>query len=386
MGVNQAATAFDIPKTTLKRRLASNNTEKTDRLGPDSMSSWKKLERVLIENNLLDKPGNIYNIDETGLQLNTGEAGQCLQKRDLKTCLPEKSKDEWLEGIPPGSKIQMSEKSAYVTSEIFLNWMTTHFFPRKSSGKVLLIVDGHSSHTTNIATLEFAEEHDIILFCFASSLHTLLAAVRSRIYKSLKSHYYDVFRRTIKNNPSKNLNRLQFGRILGEAWGSSSTIVNSENDITQQIPCTVVLLFRIPPDQVHLEYNVLHKKPTERRTYETPGTALKEIPVNGEQTFWSNDDLRSLAYELAERNGLPRFDKATCLAGQDRVKGFLKNASYLTIRTPENTSGARAMGFNKVAVSQFFPLFLSEVIDKHKLTAEKIFNCDETGVSVNPKS
>lgn len=97
-------------------------------------------------------------------------------------------------------------------------------------------------------------------------------------------------------------------------------------------------------------------------------------------------DLRSLAYELAERNGLPhRFDRETCLAGQDWVKGFLNRHPTLTIRTPENTSGARAMGFNKVAVSQFFYL-LNGVIDKHKLTAEKIFNCDETGVSVNPKS
>lgn len=97
-------------------------------------------------------------------------------------------------------------------------------------------------------------------------------------------------------------------------------------------------------------------------------------------------DLRSLAYQLAEKNGVPHtFNKQTCLAGQDWVKGFLTRHPILSIRTPENTSGARAMGFNKVAVSQFMSL-LNEVIDKHKLTADKIFNCDETGVSVNPKS
>lgn len=97
-------------------------------------------------------------------------------------------------------------------------------------------------------------------------------------------------------------------------------------------------------------------------------------------------DLRSLAYQLAEKNCLPhKFNKQTCLAGQDWVKEFLSRHPTLSIRTPENTSGARAMGFNKVAVSQFNSL-LNEIIDKHKLTADRIFNCDETGVSVNPKS
>uniref|UniRef100_A0A1B6L3T1 HTH CENPB-type domain-containing protein n=1 Tax=Graphocephala atropunctata TaxID=36148 RepID=A0A1B6L3T1_9HEMI len=96
-------------------------------------------------------------------------------------------------------------------------------------------------------------------------------------------------------------------------------------------------------------------------------------------------DLRSLAFQLAERNGLNhRFDKSSGLAGQDWVKGFLSRHPTLSIRTPESTSGARAMGFNKIAVSQFFSL-LTETIDKHKLTSERIYNVDETGVSVNPK-
>lgn len=97
-------------------------------------------------------------------------------------------------------------------------------------------------------------------------------------------------------------------------------------------------------------------------------------------------ELRSLAYDLAEKNGLShRFNQETRLAGQDWVKGFLGRHPTLSVRSPENTSGARAMGFNKVAVSKFNSL-LNEVIDKFKLTPDRIFNSDETGVSVNPKS
>jgi hypothetical protein len=97
-------------------------------------------------------------------------------------------------------------------------------------------------------------------------------------------------------------------------------------------------------------------------------------------------DLRSLAFELAERNNISNtFNRDSGLAGQDWVKGFLARHSTLSIRTPENTSGARAMGFNKVSVDQFFSL-LTQTIYTHKLTPDKIFNVDETGVSVNPKT
>ena len=95
-------------------------------------------------------------------------------------------------------------------------------------------------------------------------------------------------------------------------------------------------------------------------------------------------DLRTLAYQLAQRNGIAhRFQNE--IAGQDWVNGFFKRNPTLSIRKPESTSGARAMGFNRVAVDSFFSL-LTQLVDKHKLTASQIFNCDETGVSVNPKN
>jgi hypothetical protein len=96
-------------------------------------------------------------------------------------------------------------------------------------------------------------------------------------------------------------------------------------------------------------------------------------------------DLRCLAYQLAQRNNLPhKFRNEKCMAGEDWVKSFLTRHPNLSIREPEATSGARAMGFNKVAVNQFF-LLLENSIDKHHLTAERIYNCNETGVTVNPK-
>ncbi|XP_069698806.1 uncharacterized protein [Periplaneta americana] len=96
-------------------------------------------------------------------------------------------------------------------------------------------------------------------------------------------------------------------------------------------------------------------------------------------------EFRRLAYQLAERNGCKHpFNKNAGMAGEDWGLGFMARHPDLSMRKPEGTSGARAMGFNKVAVSQFFAL-LAHVIDENKLTGAQIYNCDETGMTVVPK-
>lgn len=99
-------------------------------------------------------------------------------------------KEEWKDGMPPGSQIAMGEKSAYVNSEIFFTWLRDHFYPRKPNGKTILLVDGHASHTTNIEMLEFAEAPDIILFCLPPHT-THLQPLDRAFFKSLKGYYYE---------------------------------------------------------------------------------------------------------------------------------------------------------------------------------------------------
>ena len=72
------------------------------------------------------------------------------------------------------------------------------------------------------------------------------------------------------------------------------------------------------------------------------------------------------------------------MAGENWMYQFLSRQRDLSIRKLETTSGARAMGFNRPNVSKFFDL-LTETVDRFKLSADRIYNCDETGVTVNPK-
>ncbi|KAJ2937188.1 hypothetical protein O0L34_g19062 [Tuta absoluta] len=83
-------------------------------------------------------------------------------------------------------------------------------------------------------------------------------------------------------------------------------------------------------------------------------------------------ELQKLAYQLAVRNNKQhKFNNEDEMAGKVWLKGFLK--------------AARAAGFNRVSVAQFFEL-LAQAYDKHGFTPDRIYNCDETGISVVPKT
>ena len=54
----------------------------------------------------------------------------------------------------------------------------------------------------------------------------------------------------------------------------------------------------------------------------------------------TNEDARSLAYQLAVRNGITNnFNISTKKAGKNWLLGFRKRFPEITLRTPEATSG-----------------------------------------------
>lgn len=97
-------------------------------------------------------------------------------------------------------------------------------------------------------------------------------------------------------------------------------------------------------------------------------------------------DLRSIAYQLAEKNDLKHpFDNEKKLAGEDWAYGFRKRHSEISLRKPESTSIARAQAFNRYNVSKFFELFI-KMKTESKVRPSRMYNCDETGLGTVPKS
>lgn len=218
---------------------------------------FEMLERVLSDNGIINKPGHIYNMDESGLQLNN-RPGHVLAEKGSKAvamststekgetitvigccnaegnfmppaCIMkgQRKKPEFEDGLPPGSVVYMSQKSAYITSDIFLEWMKSHFLPRKPDGKVLLLLDGHSTHCNSVKMLEFANDNDIILLSMPSHTSHYLQPLDVAVFKSLKTFFYESCRLWMKQHPGRRLTRQQFGFLLNQAWGKSATSGNA---------------------------------------------------------------------------------------------------------------------------------------------------------------
>lgn len=64
-----------------------------------------------------------------------------------------------IEGMPTGSEVYMNKQSSFINADIYFKWIKEIFAPRKPEGPALLILGGHSSHTTNLEMLEYAEEN-----------------------------------------------------------------------------------------------------------------------------------------------------------------------------------------------------------------------------------
>ncbi|XP_039278770.1 uncharacterized protein LOC120350253 [Nilaparvata lugens] len=415
MGVNAAATAFGVPKTTLKRRLKSQNFDKGSmgkssllgienekkivghikklqsrgftptrdsvrsmayylaenlklkhnfshekkQAGYDWLSSFlarnselsirqsegvslarvkglnkivvkeyfELLKNVIESNGLIDKPGNIFNMDETGLQLNnkpgkvvalkgsknvtsvtSGEKGETISLlacvNGEGTFLPpfcimkgKNLKQEFCDGLPPGAEVKMSPKSGYVNSEIFFDWLKNHFTPRKPAGKVLLLLDGHTSHTSCIEMLEFAEENNILLMSIPPHTSHWLQPLDRAFFKSLKMNFYAACSNFIVNNPSRKITRLQFGTLLNIAWGKSA---NVDNGVSGFRTCGIIPLEaeRIP------DYAFLSESTDSRPPEATVDPLDISEGVDEPGSLDSNEQVKNDNYRTREYNNI----------------------------------------------------------------------------------
>ncbi|KAG5870015.1 hypothetical protein JTB14_008992 [Gonioctena quinquepunctata] len=92
--------------------------------------------------------------------------------------------------------------------------------------------------------------------------------------------------------------------------------------------------------------------------------------------------VRKLAYEFAKANQLryPLTWDLNRMAEKEWLDSFRRRNVNLSLRKPKNTSAARFYGFNRTAVSDFYEN-LKKVLIKYKLTADRIYNFDESGIS-----
>ncbi|XP_043478272.1 MFS-type transporter clz9-like [Leptopilina heterotoma] len=125
----------------------------------------------------------------------------------------------------PGAWETCSE-SGWMTAELFLEWFKKFiiFSGATLDRKVLLLLDGHNSHTKNLYVIREARAHGVIILCFPPhTTHRLLVA--DVVYMRPLSTYYDQQITTwLRNNSGLVVTVQQVAEIFGKAFIQASTM------------------------------------------------------------------------------------------------------------------------------------------------------------------
>ena len=188
------------------------------------------LEKTLKDNNLLNKPAQIYNADETGMAYEhhgsrnkaqttvvacVNAIGQAIPPYviyNAKTLNP-----EWIKDGPPGTKYANSE-NGWINTDIFKHWFNNHFLTHAvSSRPLLLILDGHKTYYQPHICQE-AKKRKVIIFCLPPHSTHVSQPLDTCVFKPLKTEWNKATHMFQSKNPGVQITKYNFPRLLKEAW------------------------------------------------------------------------------------------------------------------------------------------------------------------------
>jgi hypothetical protein len=216
---------------------------------------FAKLGAVYGRLNLISKPMNIFNVDETGIgivhkvgkvvaevgrhkvhSLTSAEKGRThtvvtcvsasgnslppLMIYPRKRRLPEKARV----GAVAGTVFMVSD-NGWINREIYLEWFKLFLQSIPSSRPVLLLQDGHYSHIS-VELIELAKANDIHLMCLPAHTSHILQPLDVGVFKSFKSFFSKSCHEYMMTNPGRVITTDVLASLVGKAWPQSLTPLN----------------------------------------------------------------------------------------------------------------------------------------------------------------
>ena len=214
---------------------------------------FEMLTVALSDNGLLHRPAEIYNCDETGMQL--GATGhKVVAKINSKPCsitsndkaqvnvlscvntagaaLPpfvifkrKMMNQELANGEVPGTLYGVSE-NGWITQQLFKEWFHRHFLAFLPNIRpVLLLMDGHSTHYCP-ETIRMAAACKVVLCILPPHTTHLTQPLDKDCFARLKMAWREVCQRFICQNPGKVVGVYEFSHLFSDAWLQSMTMKN----------------------------------------------------------------------------------------------------------------------------------------------------------------
>lgn len=219
------------------------------------------LKATLTEHGLLDQPTKIFNVDESGMELDPvggkvvvdrtakhsyketngrrehitvnvccSASGQVLPPMIIfEKCFPSGHYSQF----GPDDCLYAKSPNGYMDGELFKKWFTEIFLPQTAHLRpALLMLDGHGSHLT-IDLIDLAREHNVILYCLPPHTTHLLQPLDVAVFKALKSYFAKICGQvklaTLGTPKVINVNRTNFTAIFREAFERTMCMLTIKN-------------------------------------------------------------------------------------------------------------------------------------------------------------
>ena len=261
------------------------------------------LEATLKENNLTDCPGQIYNMDETGMPLDPRAPNVVAKAGQKKIRYRQSGKKEqitiigcgnavgqsippmvifegkylnheWTIGEIPGTLYGMSGKG-WTDHQLFLYWFK-HFLKHANPTRpLLLLLDGHLSHF-ELSSIKMAAENQVSILCLPPHTTHESQPLDSSVFGPLKKNWTEICHDFQQQNPGAVITKYNFSKLFAQAWLKS---LSAQNLISGFKKCGIY-----PFDRAAIE--IIDDSPTEPSNHtETISNHSPTEPTHKDKTI-----------------------------------------------------------------------------------------------------
>jgi len=115
--------------------------------------------------------------------------------------------------------------SGWIQSEIFSQWylhFIKHTKPTKEDS-VILVLDGHYSHTRNLEVITLARENDVNIICLPPHSSHKMQPLAKAFMRPLKTFYCQEIEKWLRSHPGRVVTVYQIGELFGNAYKRAAT-------------------------------------------------------------------------------------------------------------------------------------------------------------------
>jgi hypothetical protein len=139
-------------------------------------------------------------------------------------------KPELLDKAPPGSQAA-AHPSGWMQTEIYAQWFD-HFLKHANPSQaspVLLILDGHKTHTTNLEVINKAREHHVTLLCLPPHCSHRLQPLDVSFMKPLSTFYTQEVEKWLHNHTGRVVTIQQLPSLFRKAYLRAASALTAVN-------------------------------------------------------------------------------------------------------------------------------------------------------------